>query len=447
MDKVTKSQRHPLFIKYTRDWLHEVTGYSKAYLCSVATGKIPLSRPFIERVCFNLRRPQAELFLPDSPRPESQHLAPQTARNATHRKFPRVPDVFEDGLGVIPTDRSSWGIHKAIQDAVSGRGWDDNEGNTVPIHRIPTNRGTGFISVSVRESNGEIAVAPDLLTALWQKVNALDDLTSDVLLVCLAHWVARSEGSGVPVQVTADAILDARGIQRKRNPRESGNWKHGHRQEGRMAVGRALAQLDSLWLEIKDVTVIPAGKHRKSRRLKVESRALAILDKVTEQDSNGNLVFLAARVMPGKWAEAYWELGLRQTGLLAQKALEYDPYHQQLEKRLTKYLAFQYRINASRSSGTKDLKVKTLLENISIEPNQERPQRIRDRLERALDCLKADGVVADWDYSRGRQDFEDNLPPKTWLRVWLETTISITLPEEIQAHYGISQRSRALTAG
>ncbi len=57
---------HPLFIKYKRNWLHEVTGYSFGYLSRVATGKIPLSRSFIARVCFKLGQPESELFLPDA---------------------------------------------------------------------------------------------------------------------------------------------------------------------------------------------------------------------------------------------------------------------------------------------------------------------------------------------------------------------------------------------
>ncbi len=56
--------QHPLFLKYTREWLSEVTGFSKGYLCRVATGKVPLSRSFIERVCFKLKECEAELFLP-----------------------------------------------------------------------------------------------------------------------------------------------------------------------------------------------------------------------------------------------------------------------------------------------------------------------------------------------------------------------------------------------
>jgi len=57
---------HPLFYKYTRAWLSEVTGYSKGYLSRVATGKITLSRSFVERVCFKLGRLEEALFLPDT---------------------------------------------------------------------------------------------------------------------------------------------------------------------------------------------------------------------------------------------------------------------------------------------------------------------------------------------------------------------------------------------
>ncbi|MBA7700235.1 hypothetical protein ES703_108945 [subsurface metagenome] len=64
-------QQHPLFIRYRRDWLYEVTGYSKGYLSRVATGKIPLSRSFIERICFKLQMPEEELFLPDHAKAQS----------------------------------------------------------------------------------------------------------------------------------------------------------------------------------------------------------------------------------------------------------------------------------------------------------------------------------------------------------------------------------------
>jgi len=58
--------QHPLFIKYKRDWLHEVTGYSKGYLCRVAKGVQPMSRSFIDRVCLKFNQPESALFTKDN---------------------------------------------------------------------------------------------------------------------------------------------------------------------------------------------------------------------------------------------------------------------------------------------------------------------------------------------------------------------------------------------
>ena len=58
----SSTPQHPIFIKYARDWISEATGFSKGYLSRVATGKVRLSRSFIERVCFKLGEPESELF-------------------------------------------------------------------------------------------------------------------------------------------------------------------------------------------------------------------------------------------------------------------------------------------------------------------------------------------------------------------------------------------------
>ncbi|MBA7668971.1 hypothetical protein ES703_77094 [subsurface metagenome] len=67
--------QHPVFITYTRQWLHEVTGFSKGYLCRLATGKARLTPSFIERVCFKLNQPEGELFSNDGSQP-AQCLGP-----------------------------------------------------------------------------------------------------------------------------------------------------------------------------------------------------------------------------------------------------------------------------------------------------------------------------------------------------------------------------------
>lgn len=88
MDRKTKNKRksggvpkrlHPLFKKYSRDWLSEVSGYTKSYLCRVARGRIPLTRSFIDRLCFKLNEPEVELFLPEAAEEGGAEEIPPTA--------------------------------------------------------------------------------------------------------------------------------------------------------------------------------------------------------------------------------------------------------------------------------------------------------------------------------------------------------------------------------
>lgn len=312
-----------------------------------------------------------------------------------------------------------WGLLSAIHSARQDGVWNDHNGATNPMHVTTTRKGSGAVYVSVRDQGGTVNPAAEILPALWEKVRAMDDLTSDTLLVCLAHWVAKSEGPNSPVWISADAVLTARGVRPKRYETEGKRWAHGHRTEDRMAVGQALAQLDALWLQLVDVEVT-RGK-RSPRRLNIESKAMAMLDKVTQQGMDGDTIFLAARVMPGSWAAAYREAEIWQTGLLAQKALAYDPYREQPEKRLAKFLAFQVRIDAHNGRDSLDRKVSTLLDSAGLVPDADHPDRMRRRLEKALNRLRDDKIIDGWTDANNRA-----LPSKRWLETWLGWVIRIT---------------------
>jgi len=54
--------QHPIFAKFTREWLRVATGYSKGYLSRLSTGASPLTRAFIERVSLKLNQPEDKLF-------------------------------------------------------------------------------------------------------------------------------------------------------------------------------------------------------------------------------------------------------------------------------------------------------------------------------------------------------------------------------------------------
>lgn len=61
-----KKEQHPVFRKYTREYLSQQTGYSRCYLSKVSTGKMPLTRTFIQMVSYRLGEPEDQLFLVDT---------------------------------------------------------------------------------------------------------------------------------------------------------------------------------------------------------------------------------------------------------------------------------------------------------------------------------------------------------------------------------------------
>lgn len=54
--------QYQIFIKYTREYLAQVTGYSKGYLCKIATGKQALPEGFVSACCRWLKESEDDLF-------------------------------------------------------------------------------------------------------------------------------------------------------------------------------------------------------------------------------------------------------------------------------------------------------------------------------------------------------------------------------------------------
>jgi hypothetical protein len=345
-----------------------------------------------------------------------------------------VPPIFIDGWGTIPSYHPVWAVVDAIHNAGDSGAWTDHDGLSAPTHTTSTNKGNGAVYVSVRGPDGEAHPNPDMLPALWERVRSMDDLTSDAFLACLAQ-LAHASNPNEPVWITAKAILEARGIKPKRNLGE--HWNHGHRKEDLMEAGRAIFQLEHLWLQLANVEVIPEKKgRRKGHRITHESRALAMTDQVKQEGIDGPSVFLGARVAFGSWMNQYTALELRQTALIAQRSLEYDPYHQQVEKRLAKYFAFQLRINDKARGQRTIRRVDTLLDAATMRVDANNPARTRERLERALSVLRDDGVIRQWSYARDPQD----LPTKRWVPEWLTRTILIEPCETVSSQYGLIER-------
>lgn len=79
-------RQYLIFLKYTREYLSQVTGYSKPYLSRFASGALGPSESFIALCCHTLKEPQEELF---------KLIEPHAARIALAQ--PRQPnqDLYE----------------------------------------------------------------------------------------------------------------------------------------------------------------------------------------------------------------------------------------------------------------------------------------------------------------------------------------------------------------
>ena len=86
--------------------------------------------------------------------------------------------------------------------------------------------------------------------------------------------------------------------------------------------------------------------------------------------------------------------------MLSAKALVYDPYRQRWEKRLARYLSYQWRCRAHNDNYLQPLRVATLLEAVGVKGELRYPARIREHLERTLDVLQRDRIIATWQYDR-----------------------------------------------
>jgi len=164
----------------------------------------------------------------------------------------------------------------------------------------------------------------------------------------------------------------------------------------------------------------------------IKSRAFTITDMMGQLRLDGHMDVSKFIFRPGKvFAHFLFGVG-RQTALLSARALHYNPYRQASEKRLARYLSWQWRCQAGGGCIGKVYLVGTLLEVVGEIPNERYPNRSRERLERLLDVLLQDQLIATWQYERWH---EERAAQRGWLRDWMDSTMLLEPPTEILKQY------------
>jgi Helix-turn-helix domain len=366
-----------------------------------------------------------------------------------------APELARGGYLEILTHHPVWAAIESIHSGKHRVGWQDDRGRMAPTYTINTRHGTVY--VSVRGPSGAREPDEAALPTLWNLVEELDDRLSDDVLILFAHWSAMASRPDEKVWISDVAMLDALGIQAKRYTGERGGkeiaqyWDRGHRHEDRVNLSKRLERIAHLWIGM-DLNI--RGKNGRMKRVVYEDKLFEIGPRLYQYDLQGQAITLATQFGPGGWLAPYWDEDLPWRGLLAQKAIEYDPYHKQAEKRLAKYLAFHFRIDAHRQRKVLPRKVDLLVVAAGLTLDRDHPERTRTRLEEALDTLVGDELCAAWGYTpefpgdeRSKGDRLESLPARNWLPTWQAWSIDVTPTPRTRIYHEANGIRRALPPG
>jgi Helix-turn-helix len=266
-------------------------------------------------------------------------------------------------------------------------------------------------------------------------VLAMDDLTADVLDGICAIWLKVAKHPDEMADVWADTLLHMRGLR----PQKSGSGRRGgFKQAWRHELARRVAALGTTWITVTQVEVTEEargkrGPYRRRAMWAGESPALVVSFRVGQVGLGGVVIpetCTAWRVRPGDVFARFLFGPGRQTALLSQKALAYDPYRQRWEKRLARYFAWQWKIQRGESEART---VAALLDAVGETIDAKNPIRTKERLEQALDRLQADAVIAGWQYEAGVD--EAAIGHKGWAEAWRRWKVLVEPPQVLPDRY------------
>jgi DNA-binding XRE family transcriptional regulator len=331
---------------------------------------------------------------------------------------------------------SSAGHYVALREALAKNQFRPTEGSPFPRARLEKGGGRGHAELRQVTPEEELSINPDRVAALaqemWRYQGELSDHDADALDAVSACWIRSARNPTDRVSIFIDDILAMRGLKTKRG---GTGRRGGFEPEQRTEVLRSLLHLQEVWLEIAEVTIYEAGRQgkRKPQTRALQSRAFLMTDRIGQKRLDGSLDVEAVLVTPGAAFGRFLFGPGRQLALLSANALRYDPYRQRAEKRLLRYLSWQWRIGASRREFLRVYRVQTLLEEIGLSLETLNPGRTRERLEICLDTLLEHQDIAGWQYDEWD---DERAGKKGWVRDWLTAKLAIEAPETIKTAYG-----------
>ena len=358
--------------------------------------------------------------------PQAQS-APASVTPGHNRLLPIVANIFAPGQAMISSCLPFQAVVSSIHNAASGADKWQHPTDQAPSFLYQKDSGNTIIEYKGGQKD---EVFNDQTTAfLWQQVQQFTDLDNDVLLAMIAHLIKCAEKDG-STWFFASNFLDYRGVKPiMKHDTPSGHARRaGHRQKDIAEVGKSVERIGNIWMIINQVIeeeTAGATSRRKRRKRKEYShrgRLLCIEEAWTQRElaTNEPGIEIGWKMRAGSWLKVFLESPNRQVAYLCQKTLQYDPYREHWEKRLSRYLMFHLRMNAGGSSVMFNREIGKLLKELSLPIDERFPQRTRDCFEKALTKLVEDRQIDAWQYKA-----EVQLPTRNWLGTWLEQSITV----------------------
>ncbi|MGM9923074.1 MAG: helix-turn-helix domain-containing protein [Bacillus sp. (in: firmicutes)] len=272
------------------------------------------------------------------------------------------------------------------------------------------------------------------ITEAWEQARHVADLDVDLFDALCGVFLSKARHSQELIDIHFDDLLSIRGLKAKLGGE---GRRGGYEQRQRKQVLKSLTRIQSLWIELEKAIVYEKGRPVET---KLKGRTFLFADSegkecpISEFAEKKTFTFTVDVV----FAKYLYGSG-RQVALLPIQTLHYNPYRQTWEKRLARYFSWRWRTQARKGNFLQPNRISTLLESIGESMNHRTPSRTRDRLEKALDTLLEDGVIAAWHYEKWDEAIADY---KGWARLWLNATLIIEPPMIIKEQYRSIERSR-----
>lgn len=328
----------------------------------------------------------------------------------------------------IPNDQVYYLTNKMLS---SGKGNFKMSENHLPKAKLVTGKKNeriiGDIGLRPKEHTLEDLYDEEiqlLQQEMYDKVQQLDDSLADVLDCISILWGEKASHINDFVSIDVDDILKLRDKKQRRN---TSKYEGGYRPKQREEVASKVRLLELVSIRTyQDMYTVPGLDKREW-----EFRVINIASVRTDIDLNNAPAKIVFLIKLGDLF-AYKILKKRQTALIPQTILSYDPKKYSFEKRLGRYLTYLWRNRHRDGSYCDPIKVGTILDEIQLNERYGKPGRIKNRLEQAIENLEEEGIIGEAIF-KGLEEL--NTRKRGWLEDYRKCQIIFVPPEHTMKHY------------